>query len=324
MNIAEILKYCPKGTKLYSTVYGEVKFDKIDKDIIYINVPYIITLFSDGKYKKEGECLLFPSKDQRDWSKFRLPVKRGDIMMSIDESYPFISNGIITKEGGLEYICGVTKASNTFCISRLNGSCTLWTDEFCIPASEEAKKELFDKMAEAGYRWNAGTLELKKIEELEKTEPQFKEGDVVKDEINNLYLLKGVLDSDNCIQYYCELRNSDNKLNCNEGTITRINVKHLVSTSTVEKNKLLSALAREGYKYDKEQHKLIKQEFKPYDKVLVRDDFNAYWKTDIYLNYVENTYYRCTTGYYRLCIPYEGNEYLLGTTDSPTWTDKKE
>lgn len=35
MNIAEILKYCPKGTKLYSTVVGEVTLDKIDKDEKY-------------------------------------------------------------------------------------------------------------------------------------------------------------------------------------------------------------------------------------------------------------------------------------------------
>lgn len=36
MNIAEILKYCPKGTKLYSTVFGEVTLDEVDIHDIYI------------------------------------------------------------------------------------------------------------------------------------------------------------------------------------------------------------------------------------------------------------------------------------------------
>lgn len=320
MNIAEILKYCPKGTKLYSPLYGDVILDSVLLE--NGNFPIII---KDGKgyehiLTKQGyyvydipnvECVLFPSKDQRDWSKFRLPVKRGDIMMSIDESYPFISNGIITKEGGLEYICGVaTKASNTFCISRLNGSCTLWTDEFCIPASEEAKKELFDKMAEAGYRWNADTLELEKIE------PKFKDGDVVINSHGNVCLVSEVLATKIRVAAVLLTNNYLNTPDYN--TFCDINKITLVSDDN--KHRLFSALVREGYKYDKKQHKLIKREFKPYDKVLVRDDVKDFWKTDIYLSYVEKGcyHYRCTTGHYRLCIPYEGNEYLLGTTDSPT------
>lgn len=66
----------------------------------------------------------------------------------------------------------------------------------------------------------------------------------------------------------------------------------------------------------KKQHKLIKQEFKPFDKVLVKYNSEDPWKPDIYLNYVEGfcCHYRCTTGYYRLCIPYKDNEYLLWKT----------
>lgn len=106
MNIAEILKYCPKGTKLYSTVFGEVEFSKINPDdMIVINVkdngPRVF--LRNGSYSKYGECVLFPSKDQRDWAKFRLPVKRGDIMMFdnkafiISDEYANVSNGAISK-----------------------------------------------------------------------------------------------------------------------------------------------------------------------------------------------------------------------------------
>ena len=78
MNIAEILKKCPKGTKLYSLVHGEVTLE----NIISIGKYPIEVVADDGglKYytkdglvfanRPNGECVLFPSKNQRDWSKF--------------------------------------------------------------------------------------------------------------------------------------------------------------------------------------------------------------------------------------------------------------
>lgn len=84
MNIAEILKYCPKGTKLYSTVFGEVTLDKVDMHdmypIVVCRTNHLKTSFNKEGHYLEGypgsECVLFPSKEQRDWNKFRLPVKR--------------------------------------------------------------------------------------------------------------------------------------------------------------------------------------------------------------------------------------------------------
>lgn len=77
MNIAEILKHCPKGTRLYSTIYGEVVLKHVDNSGKYpINciknngLPVLFT--SDGRLfygYPDDECVLFPSKDQRDWSK---------------------------------------------------------------------------------------------------------------------------------------------------------------------------------------------------------------------------------------------------------------
>lgn len=79
IDLTEILKDCPAGTKLYSTIYGDVKFSHIFKDSGY---PIILHTYNGGitfvtkhgkhniDYENEGECVLFPSKDQRDWSKF--------------------------------------------------------------------------------------------------------------------------------------------------------------------------------------------------------------------------------------------------------------
>lgn len=307
MNIAEILKYCPKGTKLYSTVYGEVEFNKIDKDIIYINVPYIIALFSDGKYKKEGECLLFPSKNQRDWNEFRIPAKPGDIMRVFGDSSVFIFKGY-RRSGYSGFYCGIDSTGELVINDEFDST---WTSGLVVPASEEAKKELFDKMEEAGYRWNADTLELEKIK------PKFKEGDVVVDKNNNLHLISSI---DSGFIYAEITLYANGKLDINNNPTGYFN-STITLASKEEKNKLLSTLVRKGYKYDKEQHKLIKQEFKPFDKVLGRGDMYMTWTPDIfsYYNQEDDKYpYVCLGNCYSQCIPYEGNEYLLGTTDSPT------
>ena len=93
MNIAKILKNCPKGTKLYSPIYGEVELVGVDYNQKYpiacrqleANAPQNfaleeeVTFTEHGRYLKyypNAECVLFPSKDQRDWSKFGLSGKK--------------------------------------------------------------------------------------------------------------------------------------------------------------------------------------------------------------------------------------------------------
>lgn len=78
INLTKILKYCPKGYKLYTPLYGEVEFE----GIIYGKFPIVVTdEFRNIYFTEKGlyydapnaECLLFPSKEQRDWSKFTAP-----------------------------------------------------------------------------------------------------------------------------------------------------------------------------------------------------------------------------------------------------------
>lgn len=79
IDLTKILKDCPKGTKFYSTLYGEVEFEKIKKEseypiVIITKLGYTTGLTKEGFYLEgRGECTLFPSKDQRDWSKFTAP-----------------------------------------------------------------------------------------------------------------------------------------------------------------------------------------------------------------------------------------------------------
>ena len=79
IDLTKILENCPKGTKFYSTIFGEVEFlgfcnDKGYAVTIKRNCS-IANITKDGRYISyfNGECTLFPSKDQRDWSKFKAP-----------------------------------------------------------------------------------------------------------------------------------------------------------------------------------------------------------------------------------------------------------
>ena len=86
LDLCEILKDCPKGTKLWSSVWGDVTLVRINGEnpfpiVLATKVGSAYALLrSNGKMYdvKEAECLLFPSKDQRDWSKFKVPIKRFD------------------------------------------------------------------------------------------------------------------------------------------------------------------------------------------------------------------------------------------------------
>lgn len=70
-----------------------------------------------------------------------------------------------------------------------------------------------------------------------------------------------------------------------------------------------------------------KNELKPFDKVLVRDSDSDIWVTNLFerygVGYFENSYH-CIGGVWRQCIPYEGNEHLLGATDSPLKEEEQE
>lgn len=278
MNIANLLKYCPKGTKLYSTIFGEVTFDRIDVNEEYPILVYKIDdthiLFDEeGRYVKyyNSECILFPSKDQRDWSKFRLPLKRGDIMMKADGTIPFIASGEFYKDTSPKYICGVDTTGH------FKTGIYGWTSEFYIPASKEAKKELFSKIAEAGYKWNANTLEL------EKWEFEFKEGDIIKDNKNNLYL---IVDTNVRPKIGCVL-NQDMKLTILDKVTTLDSIKFTLANEK-ERNILYSALVREVISMTKKQHKLtvkdLREALKNLDEskeVMIVNSYSCSDKIDI-------------------------------------------
>lgn len=139
LNLYEILKECPKGTKLYCTVWGDVTFYSVDKDLISVrNTSGIINNFSlNGRFYKEGECVLFPAKDQRDWSKFKVPVKKFDPK----EFQPFDKVLIKLNYEDERWVC------NFFSDILPNGEvhCIGVTVYECIPYNEDTKHLLGTK-----------------------------------------------------------------------------------------------------------------------------------------------------------------------------------
>ena len=103
LDLVKILKDCPKGIKLYSTVHGEVTLE----DVVEVGTDYPIKtdhpwgkaeFARNGTYDNEygGECVLFPSKDQRDWSKFEIPVQEFDY----DTLQPF--DKVLVRDGNCQ------------------------------------------------------------------------------------------------------------------------------------------------------------------------------------------------------------------------------
>ena len=87
LNLVEILKDCPKGTKLYSPVFGDVEFAKVRlNNISDYKIEVKLSCNSIGSFTKDGrifaicdgECMLFPSREQRDWSKFKIKKPKFD------------------------------------------------------------------------------------------------------------------------------------------------------------------------------------------------------------------------------------------------------
>ena len=142
INLVEILKDCPKGTKFYSTMFGEVVFYKIQKEsnypIICIKTDgsYCETT-SDGRYYEnwDGECTLFPSKDQRDWSKFSAPWYKKE---RFDPKTLKPLDTVLVKDGSLSYWC-IGIFSNYVENDTFSFKCVGNNYRFCIPYNKDTE-----------------------------------------------------------------------------------------------------------------------------------------------------------------------------------------
>lgn len=140
LDLVEILKDCPKGTMLYSPMFGEVELYsiQIDHDApINIKDEFgdIWSFTKDGTYSfYEGERLLFPSKEQRNWSMFEVKKKR----FNPRNLMPFDKVLVRNKELE-EWRCQIFSHITEVCRSNFPYICCFGAFKYCVPYNDETK-----------------------------------------------------------------------------------------------------------------------------------------------------------------------------------------
>lgn len=323
INIAEILKNKPQGTKLYDLLYNvDVELDTISttdtESVVWCTNDTDNNTTCHRGYSEfgtlrgypDGLQILLPSKDMRDWSKF---FKKGDVLICYEGKKPhytifdgFENNTYQAFKGKFAYDSYEDKwyqnegNLSTITFQKLNRAYS----EIYVTKIEER----------FGGKLNRETLEI------EKPQPEFKDGDIVMSDSGTIVLVRGISFTRK-IYYHAYMRNEYIYINQVEGEFfsRTSRIKRFATDS--EKQQLFDALAKEGKAWDAEKKMIVnlkpKVELKPFDNVLVRHQKTEEWranifshtdKTDEYLDYV------CVNGRWEFCIPYEGNESLLGTT----------
>lgn len=146
IDLTNILKDCPKGWKFYTPVWGEVIFIEIKKNkdclfpiCICTTINSCTNLTKDGRYlisRTGTECILFPSKDQRDWSKFIAPWYKKE-KFDPKTLKPFDKVLIRDRTKG-KWSCSLF--SHIYNELQYHNVCTNGLEwKFCIPYNDETK-----------------------------------------------------------------------------------------------------------------------------------------------------------------------------------------
>lgn len=343
LNIAEILKNKPKGTKLYDLLRNiEVELDKVQTTDVGTYIECTSTnevgstlMFDYSKLGTEkcwldGLQILLPSKGMRDWEKFSW--KKGDILVSKhgttevvfdcfdNDTYETFKgkHALKTIEGEAEYK-GESDDGYDF-----------YTENYYLESEDAALNYIHIIEKILGGKLNLKTLKI------EKAHPEFKDGDVValdtryidsNDVIVESFIVRGDYKYGDDLKFYAACSNNKETDVVYNSSIminkTSVRKESLRLSTEEEKQQLFSALVKEGKAWDAEKKIIVnlkhKCEFKPFDKVLGRNEKDEVWGADLFSHYREESQYpfRCIGFARKYCIPYEGNEYLLGTKNDP-------
>lgn len=327
INVAEILKDKPKGTKLYSDICcGECVLNEVSENAIYVDMYnkerfWYFSVYGTIYAFPNGGVLLYPSKEMRDWSKFSW--KKGDVLVNKDESVHIIfekfEDDAYKNFHGQYYLW----EEGGSMVSFEEDENYMQTSDFNKANKEDAQEYIHKIEKELGGKLNMETLEIEK-------QSEFKDGDIV--------FMKGIKDGyfANCIfilrseykdgderAFYYAFYNADDKFTTAEYGNTRVHYSLRPATDS-EKQQLFDALAKKGKCWNAEKKQIValkpKVELKPFDKVLVRDGKNEIWEPAFFFRNLShlNVYnYQTVGGESRVyCIPFnEETAKLIGTTD---------
>lgn len=308
INIADILKDKPVGLKFYSNTFGYISFNGVHKDKVYFfsEDTNAHSVKPNGKMYDGGECIIFPSKEMRDWEKFSW--KKGDVLVNEDGSVHIIfeefEDDAYTMFSGKYYYSKDGKKAYSY----FRECDDVITEEFTLETEDAAKTYIKTIEERLGGKLNLETLEIEK-------QLEFKDGDIV------MYGKSAAI----CRKIYKHTLSFYVSLNEMFGLLFADEVESSEEyrfATEEEKQQLFDALEKEGKAWDAEKKQIVdlkpKCEFKPFDKVLGRNEKDAVWEAELFSHYEEESQYPfCCIGFSRkYCIPYnKETAHLLGTTD---------
>lgn len=321
INIAEILKNKPKGTKLYADAFGVLSIEEICVEDKNFGITLLggdgdeLYFYNNGKYDLHGEPILVPSKEMRDWSKFSW--KKGDVLVSnngcievifdkwYDDTYTsFYCKHYLDSEDANDIIYFETSM------------CT--TEKYSLEDEESLQCYISTLEKRLGSKLNLKTLEIEK-------QPEFKDGDILSCD-EDTYTKHAILifhKNGNIRESIVSLIRHKELVESNE-PIDDFFLSRLYYAREDEKQQLFDALAKKGKAWNAEKKEVVdlkpKIELKPFDKVLVRDGKNEIWEPAFFFRNLShlNVYnYQTVGGESRVyCIPFnEETAKLIGTTD---------
>ena len=312
LNIADILKDKPQGTKLYDWLHNiDVELDTISttdtETVVWCTNETNNNTTCHRGYSEfgtergypDGLQILFPSKEMRDWAKFSW--EKGDVLLNDDGKFcifeSFAHSSYSTFKSKLIKHEGPFIKNDTFLADTKD-----WHK-----ASDDVAKEY-----------------IAEIEEVEE-QPKFKDGDIVHipaGDITEEAIFIAKVEAKGVLHSYVYM-SKDSMIPLPKSSFRVFGCLDSLRLATEnEQQQLFSELEKKGMRwnqYTKQIEDLPKKcEFKTFDKVLVRDAYDNKWRIDFFSYYDGNSSYpyRCLRTSWAYCIPYnEETKHLLGTTD---------
>jgi hypothetical protein len=335
INIAELLKDCPKGMELDCAMCENVTLNHISESGLFpIKIDTSIGGISLSKYgcffrNNTAKCVIFP-KGKTTWEGFVPPCKFEDGDILTDDSSIFIFQKWVDNGTAARTYCALHNDGYFE-----NGSILHFDIDSTKHATDAEKAKLFQAIKDNGYKWNAETKSLDKL-----IVPKFKVGDRIRHKIrnkNDIYEISRVYDDSYGIvgftwmiymkyQDNYELVSAEPKFMAGDSVMRKCGASAPVLISRVGANLYYT------YSHTKssigafpiaeqDDWVLVSDKFdinvlKPFEsKVLVRDVDHHEWEGAIFGRYDGKKFFTIGGFDWGCCIPYEGNEHLHGTTN---------
>ena len=249
IDIYEILKDVEYGTELYTPMCGKVVLTCLTSSNEMIRTDKYTRIYrfdKNGRWEKEGEVMLFPSAEMRDWSKF---FKKGDVLVSNDSDSHIIFKGFskndYTTFEGRHWI-SVSKKRYISCLNMQN------VQDYHLEDNKDAAQTYINTIEKRlGGKLNLETLEIEK-------QLEFKDGDIVVAEEDNYYdkvIFIAAIKDDIVSKVLINVRYEDYEVHYNEYRFGHNRSLRLATDS--EKQQLFDALAKEGKRWDSEKKQIV-------------------------------------------------------------------